>query len=100
LALRVVALLIAAGASLLLMLIGSAAEFWGSDYGRMMAIKLLGVAVLLSLAGWNKLILTPRLLKGDTRAVIRFRRTLLAEMGVGALILLTTAAFTTLTGPP
>jgi copper resistance protein D len=100
LALRVVALLIAAGASLLLMLIGSATEFWGSDYGRMMAIKLLGVAVLLSLAAWNKLILTPRLLKGDTRAVIKFRRTLLAEMGVGAVILLTTAAFTTLTGPP
>ena len=29
-----------------------------------------------------------------------FRRSLLAEMSVGALILMTTAAFTTLTGPP
>jgi putative copper export protein len=100
LAVRVVALLIAAGASLLLMLIGSAAQFWASDYGRMMAIKLLAVAALLSLAAWNKLILTPRLFQGDARAVSKFRRTLLAEMGVGALILLTTAAFTTLTGPP
>lgn len=100
LAVRVVALLIAAGASLLLMLIGSAAQFWASDYGRMMAIKLLAVAALLSLAAWNKLILTPRLLQGDARAVGKFRRTLLAEMGAGALILLTTAAFTTLTGPP
>jgi putative copper export protein len=100
LALRVVALLLAAGASLLLMLIGSAAQFWASDYGRLMAIKLLAVAALLSLAAWNKLILTPRLLQGDARAVSKFRRALLAEMGVGALILLTTAAFTTLTGPP
>jgi putative copper export protein len=100
LALRVVALLIAAGASLLLMLIGSAAQFLASDYGRMMAVKLLAVAALLSLAAWNKLTLTPKLLQGDARAMVKFRRSLLAEMSVGALILLTTAAFTTLTGPP
>ena len=100
LALRVVAVLVAAGASLLLMLIGSAAPFWASDYGRMMAIKLLAVAALLSLAAWNKLVLTPRLLRGDARAAVQFRRSVLAEMGVGALILLITAAFTTLTGPP
>ena len=100
LAVRVVALLIAAGASLLLMLIGSAAPFWASDYGRMMAVKLLAVAALLSFAAWNKLALTPRLLQGDARAVVDFRRSLLGEMSFGALILLTTAAFTTLAGPP
>jgi putative copper resistance protein D len=100
LALPVVALQLAAGASLLLILIGSAGQFWASDYGRMMAIKLLAVAALLGLAAWNKLELTPKLLRGDTRAMVKFRRSLLAEMGVGALILLTTAAFTTLTGPP
>jgi putative copper resistance protein D len=100
LALRVVALLLAAGASLLVMLIGHAAQFWGSDYGRMMAIKLLAVAALLGAAAWNKLHLTPRLLKGDARAAEMFRRSVLVEMGVGALILLTTAALTTLTGPP
>jgi copper resistance protein D len=100
LALRVVAVLLAAGASLLLMLIGSAAQFWASDYGRMMAIKLLAVAALLSFAAWNKLVLTPRLLRGDARAKGLFRRSVLAEMGVGAVILLTTAAFTTFTGPP
>jgi putative copper export protein len=100
LAVRVVALLMAAGASLLFMLIGSAAQFWASDYGRMMAIKLLALGVLLSLAAWNKLALTPKLLRGDMHATVKFRRSLLAEMGFGALILLTTAAFTTLTGPP
>ncbi|HEY2465483.1 MAG TPA: CopD family protein [Steroidobacteraceae bacterium] len=100
LALRVVALQLAAGASLLFMLIGNAAQFWASDYGRMMALKLLAVAALLGLAAWNKLVLTPRLLRGDARAAVKFRRSLLAEIGVGSLILLTTAAFTTLTGPP
>jgi putative copper resistance protein D len=100
LALRIVALLLAAGASLLLMLIGHAAQFWASDYGRMMAIKLFAVALLLGAAAWNKLQLTPKLLKGDARAAAMFRRSLRVEMAVGALILLTTAALTTLTGPP
>jgi putative copper export protein len=100
LALRVVTLLVAAGASLLVMLIGSAAQFWGSDYGRMMAIKLLAVAALLGLAAWNKLVLTPKLLRGDARALGLFKRSVLAEMAVGTVILLTTAALTTFTGPP
>jgi putative copper export protein len=100
LASRVVALLLAAGASLLFVLISSAAQFWASDYGRMMAIKLLAVAALLGLAASNKLLLTPRLLRGDARAAILFRRSVLAEIAVGAVILLTTAAFTSLTGPP
>ena len=100
LALRVVALLIAAGASLLYMLIGSAGQFWNSDYGRMMTIKLLAVAALLGLAARNKLALTPRLLQGDARAALQFRRSVLAEMSAGAVILLITAAFSTLTGPP
>jgi copper resistance protein D len=100
LALRVVALLLAAGASLLFMLISDAAQFWTSDYGRMMVIKLLAVALLLGIAAWNKLYLTPKLLNRRARAVLMFRRSVLAEIFVGTLILLITAAFTTLTGPP
>jgi putative copper resistance protein D len=100
LALRVVALLVAAGVSLLLMLIGSAAQLWTSDYGRLMSIKLLAVAALLGLAAWNKLRLTPRLLGREKRAAALFRRSLAAEIAVGAFILMITAAFTTLTGPP
>ena len=52
-ALRVVALLLAAGASLLWMLIGDAGQFWRSDYGYMMLAKLLAVALILGLAAWN-----------------------------------------------
>jgi putative copper resistance protein D len=65
-----------------------------------MSIKLLAVAALLGLAAWNKLHLTPRLLNRHTRAVVLFRRSLAAEIVVGAFILMITAAFTTLTGPP
>jgi putative copper resistance protein D len=100
LAIGVVILLLSAGASLLWILIGDAGKFWGSDYGKMIAIKVLLVAGLLALAAVNKLHLTPKLLNGHAKAVGQFTRTLRAEMVLGALILLITAAFTTAVGPP
>jgi copper resistance protein D len=99
-ALGVVVLLLSAGASLLWILIRDAAQFWSSDYGRMMAIKLFFVAALLGIAGANKLYLTPRLLQGHSKAFTWFRRSVQTEMVLGALILLITATFTTVTGPP
>jgi copper resistance protein D len=100
LALRVVALLLVAGASLLWMFIAAADKFWNSDYGGMVAIKLLAVAGILALAAWNKLQLTPKLMSRHPGAVASFRRSVLAEIFVGALILSVTAALTTLSGPP
>jgi copper resistance protein D len=99
-AVGVVLLLLCAGAGLLWTLIGDAAPFWNSDYGRMMAIKLLFVAALLTVAAANRLYLTPRLLKGHDQAITRFKRNVQIEMIIGAVILLITAAFTTVTGPP
>jgi copper resistance protein D len=99
-ALGVVLLLLCAGVSLLWTLITDAATFWSSDYGRMMAVKLFLVAALLGTAAVNKLYLTPKLLNGHARAVIQVRRTVQAEMLIGALILLITASFTTISGPP
>ena len=58
------------------------------------------VALLLALAAMNKLRLTPALLAGDKTAIAKLRRSIGAEMSLGALILLVTAAFTTVVGPP
>jgi copper resistance protein D len=99
-AIAVVALLILAGTGLLWLMIGHAAEFWGSAYGRLMALKLLMVGLLLSLAALNKLRLTPKMLRGESDAAVLFRRSVKAEMAFGGLILLVTAAFTTIVGPP
>jgi putative copper resistance protein D len=98
-ALAVVAALLVAGLCLLWTLIGDAATFWSGDYGRLMAAKLCTVALLLCLAALNKLSLTPRLLRGDGRAMTIFRRSATSEMVLGGVILLITATFTTLTGP-
>jgi putative copper resistance protein D len=95
-----VALLLGAGLLLTYRLLGSLAALLGSDYGRMLGLKLLLAAVLLSAAGLNKLSLTPRLKAGDAAAASWLRRSLRFEMIVAGLILLVTAAFTSLTGPP
>jgi putative copper export protein len=80
-------------------LLGSVAEMWSSDYGRMLSLKLLLVAALLSAAAVNKLRLTPRLAAGDAVAALHLRRSIGLEMMLGGSILLVTAAFTSLSGP-
>ena len=99
-ALALVVLLLGAGAALLWTLIEDAAIFWSSLYGQLMVLKLLGVAVLLGLAGFNRLYATPRLLHAQTNAVHRLRISIRCELIVAMFILILTAAFTTVTGPP
>jgi putative copper resistance protein D len=99
-AMAVVAALLAAGAAVLWMLLGSFSELWSSDYGCLACVKIACVACLLALAAWNKLRLVPRIVAGDLLAVRSLRRSIRAEMLVAGLILLITAALTTLTGPP
>jgi putative copper export protein len=70
------------------------------DYARLAFGKVALAAAMLSLAAYNKLRLTPRLLEGDATAVRVLARTVWAEVFFAALILLATAALTTLLGPP
>jgi putative copper export protein len=91
---------LAAGACLLVELLHHAADLWGSGYGRMLLAKLLLVAGLLALAALNHLRLTPRLLAYDRSALKALRRSIRAEIALAGIILLVTAALTTLAGPP
>jgi copper resistance protein D len=99
-ALFVVGGLTVAGLGLLWILLGDFTELWRSAYGRYFMLKLTLAAALLCLAAFNKLSLTPRLLAGDTRALQALRTSIRLELLLGALILLATAALTTITGPP
>jgi putative copper resistance protein D len=98
-ALYLVGALIAAGALLLCRVLGSVSELWSSAYGRMLSLKLLLLVALLSAAALNKLRLTPRLAAGDAAAGVYLRRSIGAEMILGSMILLATAALTTFAGP-
>jgi copper resistance protein D len=96
----VVAGLIVAAAPLLWLLLGGFAELWRSTYGRCIALKLVFVAGLLSLAAFNKLRLTPRVGAGDADAVRSLRTSIRLEMWLSAIVLAVTATLTTLAGPP
>jgi copper resistance protein D len=100
LAVAPVAVLVVAGLCMLWMLSYGQPEFWSSSYGAMIAIKLLLVSLLLGAAALNKLRLTPRLMTGEARALVILRRSIQFELLTAALILIVTASFTSLTGPP
>ena len=99
-ALASVAGLIAAGASLLVLLAGGPLAVLASDWGRLLAVKLGLVAGLLALAARNKRHLSPALARGDAVGAAALRRSIRWEAGLVALVLLVTAVMTSTASPP
>jgi putative copper export protein len=95
----VVSLLIAAGAGLLWMLLGTVSELWTSPYGRAVSVKIGIVGCLLSAAAFNKLNLTPRLRIGDSQARLSLRRSIWLEIILACAILISTATLATVLSP-
>ena len=98
-ALWVVPALAVAGAGLLVLLAGNPLDALAHPYGRLLAVKLAVFLLLLSLAAFNKLRLTPALLGGDARAGARLRRSIRLELAAVIVILTTTAVLTTIVSP-
>lgn len=96
----VVGTLIVAGAVMLWILLGSLEAIFTSDYGRLFILKLALVGALLLLAALNKFRLTPAIAAGDVNAALALRRSITAEMLLASAILIVTAVFTTVVGPP
>jgi copper resistance protein D len=92
--------LIMAGGALLWLLLGTVDAATNSAYGRLVLLKLALAVGLLALAAFNKLRLTPRIARADVAAVASLRRSIGAEIAVASAILLVTATFTTIVGPP
>ena len=72
-ALWIVPALAVAGGGLLVLLAGNPLEALGTPYGRLLAVKVAIFLLLLGLAGFNKLRLTPALLAGDAGAAVRLQ---------------------------
>ena len=95
LAVRIVAGLIAAGVALIVALVNFDLSPWLTDYVRTLALKLAFAALVLGLAIYNKLKLTPRL----PREAAALRRSITAEFAAIACVLLVTAVLTTYFAP-
>ena len=98
-ALWVVPALAVAGGALLVLLAGNPLNALATPYGRLLAIKLAVFLLLLGLAAFNKLRLTPALLAGDAEAGVRLRRSIEVEFAAVLAILATTAILTTIASP-
>ena len=94
-----VAVLLIAGSFLLATLLQNFSDLWNTDYGRLVSGKIVVVALLLAAAAVNKLRFTPRLEAENAAAAIGLLRSIRAEVLLGGLILVVTAALTSLTGP-
>jgi copper resistance protein D len=95
-----VPVLILAGLALAWILVGWLGALFTTIYGRLLLLKLSAVAGLLALAAVNKLRLTPRLRAGDALAAVTLRASIAGEIAFVSAILLATAVFTTIVGPP
>ncbi|KAB2941270.1 MAG: CopD family protein [Hyphomicrobium sp.] len=93
----VVGALVAAGAVLLIVLCNGELRL-DKPYQQRFIVKLALVAVLLSLAAWNKLRLTPLLVENYTIGAAKLRRSIRFEIAVALMILLSTAWIVS-TGP-
>lgn len=95
----VVAVLVAAGLGLALLLLDSVQALWSTPYGRLLSIKLLLVAGLLALAALNRLRLVPHFAAGSPTAPAALARSIHVECVVAALIVVAAALLTTYSTP-
>ncbi len=92
-----VLIIVAAGAYLLLQLLGTPAELFSTPYGNLFAVKLLLVSGMLLLGALHKWRSVPGLV--DTRSAGSLRTSITVELILALLVLLATAIFTTVMGP-
>jgi copper transport protein len=91
--------LVASGVVLAFVQLDSVAALWRTSYGIVLSVKLLLLALLFALAGYNRYVLTPALRDGDATGRNRFAGALIVELGLVILILATVALWR-FTPPP
>lgn len=98
-ALWVVGALTFAGAGTLWILTGGVVEALFTPYAQFFAIKLFLFLAVMGFAAWNKLRLTPALLRAERDACAKLRQSIRLESALIGAVLITTAAMTTLSAP-
>lgn len=96
-----VGMLLASGIINTLMLAGSVAALVGTDYGRLLLLKIALFVVMLTIAGVNRIVLTPRLVRAQSSSqylLRQLRNNSLIEAAIGAIILVIVGVLGTL--PP
>lgn len=80
-------LLVASGSALAVVQLTTPSDLWTTGYGRVLAAKLVLVALMLGLGAWNRWRLTEPVLAGNAAATTAFRRLVGAEIVLAVLVL-------------
>jgi copper transport protein len=91
--------LVVAGLILALVEMVHVSDFWTTDYGRLLAVKLTAVTALFAVAADNRRRLTPRAAAGDRRSAKALTRSIAIELALMAVVLAVVAGWR-LTPPP
>ncbi|WP_162239435.1 CopD family protein [Aureimonas sp. Leaf324] len=95
----VVVALLVSGTVLAVVQVGVVSALWATAYGRVLLAKLCLLAVLFSLAAYNRWRLTEQSLRGEPSATVSMARVIVVEIGVAVLIL-SAVALWRFTPPP
>ena len=95
LAMVYVGLIVIAGLTYAYTLLGEASLLFTTSYGNVLLVKIMLVAVLLSLAALNKFKLVPELEKNPLQGIRKFKFSVQLEIALTIVILLTSSLLTT-----
>ncbi len=98
-AMAIVSVLLTAGVFVVLALIDFSREDWLTPYAQSLALKILLALLLVAMAIWNKLRITPQLKQDNARGVRALHHSIGIELGLVAGVLAATAWLTTFTSP-
>lgn len=79
--------------------LGSPANLFNNDYGTVLLTKIILVFVIIGIAAYNKINLTPKLIANDVAGVSKIKRTITLELMLYVIVLAAASALT-MTTPP
>ena len=87
------------GTAISLKQLGSPAKLFDNDYGTVLLTKIILVLVIIGIAAYNKINLTPRLIANDVAGVSKIKRTITLELMLYVIVLAAASALTVTTPP-
>ena len=87
------------GTAISLKQLGSPAKLFDNDYGTVLLTKIILVLVIVGIAAFNKINLTPRLIANDVAGVSKIKRTITLELMLYVIVLAAASALTVTTPP-
>lgn len=98
-AVSAVIVVLISGTAISLKQLGSPANLFNNDYGTVLLTKIILVFVIIGIAAYNKINLTPKLIANEVAGVSKIKRTITLELMLYVIVLAAASALTVTTPP-